>query len=443
MVSDGKGNSWQLGAKIGSGAFGDVYEGRKVDGGSDDTRFAIKLQHRRHKEAEWVVFKDVQGCRGLPQIYYMGWEKDYHAIVMELLGDNLETLCEQCNRKLTSDTVAFIAIRCLNMLEALHEKGYVHADVKPDNFLIESPHNPCLKPPYKLYTVDLGLAMRFKHSNDRHVAQMQNPDFFRGTLRYASLHIHSGSTLSRRDDLESLAYVLIYLHQGRLPWQGTLGTESERRTKVRDIKRNTKMSYFRDKKCPGPLVDFLEKSRALKFDEAPDYKGFKRMFEKMLTKSIDQVTPDWAAQSFKSRGGSGKKRPFVPLDQLEPAPKKQRNMAQPMMLLTVAQEKDPPRSQSYIHSSDFKEVREWIVKRWNHDTTVYRITALCFSDTRWHCVMTSHSPYTVQSIKQSGSVQTMKEWINKKWKVPSNPSPSTPLGSGQRPDLCLFCFALP
>ena len=87
------------------------------------------------------------------------------------------------------------------------------------------------------------------------------------------------------------------------------------------------------------------------------------------------------------------------------------------MLLTVAQEKDPPRSQSYIHSSDFKEVREWIVKRWNHDTTVYRITALCFSDTRWHCVMTSHSPYTVQSIKQSGSVQTMKEWINKKWKV--------------------------
>lgn len=401
---------WQLGRKIGSGAFGDVYEGQRLN---TSDRVAIKLQHKRHKEEEWRVLKEVIGCEGLPQIYHMGWEKDYHAIVMQMLGDNLETLCEQCKRSFSTDTVAWIAIHCLRMLEALHVKGYVHADVKPDNFLIGT--DPTR---HQLYMVDLGLAMRYRHaSNGRHVAQMQNPDFFRGTLRYASLNIHSGSTLSRRDDLESLAYVLIYLHQGRLPWQGTLGTEAERRMKVRDIKRNTKMQYFRDKKCPGPLVDFLEQSRNLHFDEDPPYKTISTMFTKMLASTMAKVIPDWAKKpGFATTFNSNRKRPFVPLDQLEPAPKKARPILPPMMLLTVAQEKDPPRSQSYIHSSDFKEVREWIVKRWNHDTTVYRITALCFSDTRWHCVMTSHSDYTVQSIKQSGSVQTMKEWINKKWK---------------------------
>jgi len=124
---------WELGRKIGSGAFGDVYEGQRM---GSDTRIAIKLQHKRHKEAEWTVLKDVNGCKGLPTIHHMGWEKDYHAIVMQMLGDNLETLCEQCKRSFSTETVAWIAIHCLDMLSALHQKHYVHADVKPDNFLI-------------------------------------------------------------------------------------------------------------------------------------------------------------------------------------------------------------------------------------------------------------------------------------------------------------------
>merc|ERR1712070_171905 len=106
------------------------------------------------------VLKDVINppCKGLPQIYHMGWEQEYHAIVMQILGDNLESLCESCKRSFSTETVAWIAVHCLEMLEALHEKGYVHADVKPDNFLIGTEPGR-----HQLYMVDLGLAMQFRY----------------------------------------------------------------------------------------------------------------------------------------------------------------------------------------------------------------------------------------------------------------------------------------
>ncbi|KAJ0939641.1 putative protein kinase CK1-CK1-Pl family [Helianthus annuus] len=111
--------------------------------------------------------------------------------------------------------VACIAVEALSILEQLHLRGFVHGDVKPENFLLGQPGTPNEK---KLYLVDLGLGTH--HLVINHVEYDQKPDVFRGTVRYASVHGHSGRTGSRRDDLESLAYTLIFLLRGKLPWQG-------------------------------------------------------------------------------------------------------------------------------------------------------------------------------------------------------------------------------
>lgn len=95
---------------------------------------------------------------------------------------------------------------------------YVHGDIKPENFLLGPPDTNRSK---RLYLVDLGLAMKYRDGRyGGHVKYDQRPDDFRGTVRYASVHAHLGRTSSRRDDLESLAYTLIFLLKGRLPWQG-------------------------------------------------------------------------------------------------------------------------------------------------------------------------------------------------------------------------------
>jgi serine/threonine protein kinase len=137
---------------------------------------------------------------------------------MDILGPSLWDVWNSVGQTMTPSMVACIAVEAISILEKLHAKGFVHGDVKPENFLLGQPGSPDEK---KLFLIDLGLASKWKETpNGQHVDYDQRPDIFRGTIRYASVHAHLGRTGSRRDDLESLAYTLIFLLRGRLPWQG-------------------------------------------------------------------------------------------------------------------------------------------------------------------------------------------------------------------------------
>lgn len=104
--------------------------------------------------------------------------------------------------------MALIGYQAMEILERVHDKFIVHRDLKPDNLMLKD---------QELYLIDFGLAKRYVKSDGSHVRDTSGK-LFRGTYTFSSVHTHSGGEYSRRCDLESLGYVLVFLIKGKLPW---------------------------------------------------------------------------------------------------------------------------------------------------------------------------------------------------------------------------------
>ena len=134
-------------------------------------------------------------------------------MVMDLLGPSLEDLFTFCKRKFTLKTVVMLGEQMVQRLEYLHNNHFIHRDMKPDNFLVGVG-----KKEYMLYIIDFGLAKRYRDpKTGEHIPYRDNKSLT-GTARYASVNTHLGIEQSRRDDLESICYILIYFLKGTLPW---------------------------------------------------------------------------------------------------------------------------------------------------------------------------------------------------------------------------------
>ena len=255
---------------IGSGSFGSLYA---AFDGTTGKQVALKVEAVKADHPQLLyearVLKEMQGepgehVSGVPRLLYSGQEDGLNYMGMELLGFNLEKLFEFCSRQFSIKTVLLLAIDMLARVEHVHARGFLHRDIKPDNFLFGlGPHAETL------YLIDFGLSKCYREPSGAHIPYREDKHLT-GTPRYASINNHEGKEQSRRDDLESLMYVLIYFAKGSLPWQGLEQSKKSKYGKVRTVKKNTSAA----KLCAGLPSEFetaLTYIRSLQFEDTPNY----------------------------------------------------------------------------------------------------------------------------------------------------------------------------
>jgi casein kinase 1 epsilon len=300
------GGKFKLGRKIGSGSFGELYLGVNVQTGEE---VAVKLESVKTKhpqlQYESKLYMLLQGGTGIPHLKWFGVEGEYNAMVIDLLGPSLEDLFNYCSRKFTLKTVLMLADQLINRVEYMHSRGFLHRDIKPDNFLMGLGRKA-----NQVYVIDYGLAKKFRDlQTHKHIPYRENKNLT-GTARYASVNTHLGVEQSRRDDLESLGYVLMYFLRGSLPWQGLkAGTKKQKYDRISEKKMVTPIEVL-CKSYPPEFISYFHYCRSLRFDDKPDYSYLKRLFRDLFIREgyqFDYVF-DWTILKYPQVGSSSRAR---------------------------------------------------------------------------------------------------------------------------------------
>ena len=266
--------------QLGKGGFGQIYLGRNI---KENVPIAIKVEEngtRSHLFLEYEILQDIQGDEGIPKVYKFKQGHKHNYLIMELLGKSIDKLFSECKKNFSYKTIFQIGYQMIQRIEYIHSKGYIHRDIKPGNFVIGKGDKSKI-----IYIIDFGLSKRYIDKNNKKHIPYKEGKGLTGTARYVSLFTHYGIEQSRRDDIEGIAYNLIYLAKGKLPWQGVkTKNKKEKHKKIME----SKLAYSPEQLCkdlPDEFVTLLKYSRNLEFEEDPDYKKIKLMFKNHIIKN--------------------------------------------------------------------------------------------------------------------------------------------------------------
>ena len=231
--------------EIGNGNFGKVFKGINKE---TKEEVAIKFETKRTRllKRETDIYLLLAKEEGFPRVKWYGTTEKYYYMVTDLLGLPLTELKNRCD-----DIPALILKRLgkkmVRLVEKVHKYDMLHRDIKPDNFLFDRVDYD------NLYLIDFGLAKTYRNMNNTHVVEKECEII--GTVPFISLNMHAKRLPSRRDDLESLVYVLYYLFLPATEWP----TSEEVVFKTQLLERE------------HPLLEALKYVRGLGYEEDPLY----------------------------------------------------------------------------------------------------------------------------------------------------------------------------
>ena len=260
------------------GAFCDIYAGINI---LTKEKVAIKVEERykmdKNLETECYFLFSLKGL-GIPKVISFGHNKEYDILVMPLLGKSLHEIQSTKNFNFEFKDICLMAIQIIERIQWVHSQKIIHRDIKPDNFLIG------LDDPNIIYLIDFGLSKKYRSSITGNHIKCTRIKKFVGSLRYASINALRLREQSRRDDLESIGYMLIYLIKGKLPWDN-IKIDNKRTSylKFSQYKKNISPELLCNN-LPEEFLDYVKYVRNLNFEDEPDYNYLKSLFQIMLNK---------------------------------------------------------------------------------------------------------------------------------------------------------------
>ena len=264
--------------KIGEGSFGNIYS---IISLKDKSAFAMKTEIINAKEkmleSEAFFLYNLQKGLGFPKLISYGHNKNYNILVETLLGESLENIFIKKKLKCNIIDVCSAGIQIIDRLEWIHSQNLVHRDIKPDHFLIG------INDPNVIYIIDFGLCKKYRSSKTgKHILPKMDRNFF-GNIQFSSSNVIRGKESSRRDDIISLGYMLIYFIKKELPWDYTY------KAKITSSKL-FELTYLKETNACGNLFnglplefkEFIKYAKNLKFDEEPNYSYLRNILNKII-----------------------------------------------------------------------------------------------------------------------------------------------------------------
>ncbi|KAJ3435825.1 casein kinase i-like protein [Anaeramoeba flamelloides] len=283
-------NQYRVEKEIGSGSFGKIHICSKISNGEI---YAVKFETESQEgqlNYEYKLYQIFKGQPGFPNVYHFGLRDFEHFMIMDYLGPNLESLFKYCDRKFSLKTVLMIADQVLCLIEKVHSKSFVYRDIKPENFVIGRKNQK-----NQIFIIDFGLAKLYRNFWTQKLNKYRNNRELVGTVRYSSINTHLGIEQSRRDDLESIGYMLVYFLKGKLPWQGFKASNNkERNEKICDKKVLTPLRVLCED-LPAEFIHYLDYCKNLSFDDTPNYSFLRSKFRNLFLKKgyIYDFEYDW------------------------------------------------------------------------------------------------------------------------------------------------------